>query len=342
VLTIEGTIGEGGGQILRTSLALSMCLGMPFHMVNIRQTRKRPGLQPQHLMAVQAAAEICGAEVDGVELGSQELYFHPDQVIAGEYQFSIGTAGSTTLLLQTILPALLTAARRSHLILEGGTHNPFAPTFDYLDQAFLPLIKRMGPNVKARLDRPGYYPLGGGIIDITVEPVPHLQPIELTERGEILEIAAIAVVANLPEHIAERELNVIGSKLGLENERLHCRRVELSHGAGNSITVVVKSLHITEVFTGIGVRGVRAELVAEEVVHQVHRYLATDAPVGTYLADQLLLPLALAGGGSYLTLKPSLHTSTNIAVIQQFLNIDFKINQLDTDTCFINIAKRTQ
>ncbi|NNF96631.1 MAG: RNA 3'-phosphate cyclase, partial [Halobacteria archaeon] len=185
MLIIDGTQGEGGGQILRTALALSMCLSKPFKIHHIRATRKKPGLQPQHLAAVKAATQISRAEVEGAELNSQTLSFIPGQITGGEYHFSIGTAGSTTLLLQTLLPALILTANPSRLILEGGTHNPFAPPFEFLDQAFLPMMNHMGPRIRANLIRPGYVPAGGGKLDITIEPVPQLQPIALLQRGKL-------------------------------------------------------------------------------------------------------------------------------------------------------------
>jgi RNA 3'-terminal phosphate cyclase (ATP) len=170
VIEIDGSFGEGGGQILRSSLALAIVTGQPVRLSNIRAGRRKPGLMRQHLTAVNAAAAICGATVDGERIGATELTFTPGAVRAGEYQFSIGTAGSTTLVLQTVLLPLLTAGGPSRIVLEGGTHNPFAPPFDFLERAYLPLINRMGPNVRATLERPGFYPAGGGRIAIEIEP----------------------------------------------------------------------------------------------------------------------------------------------------------------------------
>ena len=330
MLNIDGSMGEGGGQVLRTAIALSLCLGRPFRIFNIRSGRKKPGLRRQHLVAVRAAGELSNARVEGAEIGSGELTFVPGGVAAGKYRFAIESAGSTSLVLQTVLPALLTAGGSSHLILEGGTHNPFAPSFDFVNLAFLPLINRMGPKVSAKLSRPGFYPGGEGLVHIHIEPVDALMPIHLSERGEILDRRAFAMVANLPEHIAHRELKVIGAELGLAPDNTEVRQVEAT-GPGNALLVVVKSRWVTEVFTGFGQRGIRAEEVAARVGRNVRRYLVAGVPVGEHLADQLLLPLALAGGGSYRTLRPSLHTETNIAVLRKFLGIAIQCKKIQED-----------
>jgi RNA 3'-terminal phosphate cyclase (ATP) len=342
LLTIDGTLGEGGGQILRTSLALSLCLGKPFRMTRVRAHRKKPGLQPQHLAAVKAAAEIGAAEVEGDVLGSGELTFAPQAVQPGHYRFATGTAGSATLVLQTVLPALLTAGRPSRLELSGGTHNPLAPSFDFLELAYLPLINRMGPRVTARLRQPGFYPVGGGVMEVEIEPAARLAPLQLDERGEILEQTACALVSRLPLHIAQRELDVIGTQLGLPAENLEAREITTASGPGNVVTVVIRSRYVTEVFAGFGMRGIRAEKVAAQVVERVRRYLAAGVPVGEQLADQLLLPLALAGGGSYVTLTPSRHTTTNGDVIRQFMTLQIDCRELGPDRWRIELHHRGQ
>ncbi len=338
MLNIDGSMGEGGGQILRSSLALSLCLCTPFRISNIRRERDKPGLRRQHLAAVQAAAALGEADVEGAELGSQALSFVPHRLRAGEHHFAIGTAGSTTLVLQTVLPALLTAQAPSRLVLEGGTHNPHAPPFDFLDLAFLPLINRMGPKIIARLERPGFYPAGGGLIHVEIKPVARLQPLDLLERGRIRRQYACTVVANLPAQIGQRELQVIGAQLGLDAGQLELRAARTAKGPGNVVTVTVQSEHVTEVFTGFGERGVRAETVAAGVVKDVQRYLSAGVPVGEHLADQLLLPFALAGGGSYLTLAPSSHATTNIAVIGAFLGTRIASEKIGPDAWRIRIG----
>ncbi|MEN8131099.1 MAG: RNA 3'-terminal phosphate cyclase [Pseudomonadota bacterium] len=331
MLTLDGSTGEGGGQILRSALSLSMCLSRPFRIINIRATRRKPGLRRQHLAAVLAAAEVSNATLEGATLGSGELRFVPRRVAAGRYVFDIGTAGSTTLVAQTLLPALLGARGPSRLEIGGGTHNPRAPSFDFLKQAFVPLINRMGAKVSVHLERPGYFPAGGGRMCLDISPPPALNPLELHERGEILNLKATAVVANLPLHIAQRELKTIATELDLKQEALELHQEDRARGPGNVLTVTAQCRHITEVFVGFGERRVRAETVASNVAKAVRRYLAADVPVGENLADQLLLPLALAGAASFLTLRPSRHTMTNVEVIQRFMDRRILTREVDTD-----------
>jgi RNA 3'-terminal phosphate cyclase (ATP) len=324
-------MGEGGGQILRTSLALSLVLGCPLRLEKLRAGRARPGLRAQHLVCVLAAAEISGAEVEGARLGSQQLRFIPHAVRPGEYRFEIGTAGSTSLVLETLLPALLTAGAPTTLTLEGGTHNPLAPPFDFLEQVFLPLLHRMGPKISTHLVRPGYYPRGGGKIRVTVEPCAALQPLHLERRGELLAGKSTATVAGLPRHIAERELQVVARRLGWPSAWLHIDEQPAELGPGNVLTITLVNAYLKELFTGFGQRGLRAETVAERTVAAVHRYLRREVAVGEHLADQILLPLALAGEGSFTTLTPSLHTRTNWQVIQQFLEIQVQAEAMGED-----------
>lgn len=322
MLTIDGSFGEGGGQILRTSLALSLVTGKPFRMEKIRAGRKTPGFLRQHLTAVNAATKIGQAEVEGASIGSQQLAFTPGSITAGEYAFAVGTAGSTTLVLQTVLPALLLAKGPSQLTLEGGTHNPFAPPFDFLARAFLPLLNRMGARVEAKLERYGFYPAGGGKLSVTIEPTSALTRLELIERGEMIGRQARAVVANLSLRIAERELKIIARKMSWKDEWLRAEAVDNSPGPGNVVMIEIESQHVTEVFTGFGERGVAAEAVADQAVQAARRYLASGAAVGEYLADQLLVPMAMAGGGAFTAVPPSRHATTNIEIIRKFLAVE--------------------
>lgn len=327
MIRIDGSQGEGGGQILRTSLALSLVTGQPFTITRIRAGRKKPGLLPQHLAAVQAAAEVGRARVTGAALHSPELTFEPAGPRAGDYHFAVGTAGSATLVLQTVLPALLCVGGRSTLRLEGGTHNPWAPPLDFLVKSFLPLINRMGPTVQATLVRPGFYPAGGGELRVTIAPGERLVPIELLERGDVRKVTATARIARLPRHIAERELRVIAAQLGLPDDHLVVEEVTDSRGPGNVVTIEVACEHLTEVFTGFGERGITAEAVAGRCVQETQQYLSREAAVGEYLTDQLLVPLALAGGGAFRTAGVSPHARTNMEVIQAFLDVEFEIER---------------
>jgi RNA 3'-terminal phosphate cyclase (ATP) len=342
MLTIDGSLGEGGGQILRSALALSVCLQRPFRIVNIRARRPNPGLRPQHLAAVRAAAETSSAHVEGASIGAKMLTFEPGDINAGEHRFAIGTAGSAMLVLQTVLPALLTASAASDLRLEGGTHNPRAPTFECLARAYLPLIGRMGPRIAIELERAGFEPAGGGVVHVRIEPAPRLGPLHLETRGALLRVAAEVLLSKLPAHIAEREAAALASELDIEAGSVRVRSIEDSPGPGNVVSVFVESEHVTEVFAEFGRRGVPAERVAQHASRAAKRYLASDAPVGVHLADQLLLPLALAGGGSFVTLPPSAHTRTNIDVIQAFLPVTIRCAALDeTGNSKIEVTQRT-
>ena len=321
ILVINGSHGEGGGQILRSSLALSLVTGTPFRLTDIRAGRSKPGLMRQHLTAVQAAAAIGGAEVEGAVVGSQEITFHPGRVEGGDYTFAIGTAGSATLVLQTILPALLTAKERSTLVLEGGTHNPFAPPFDYIGRVFLPVLRRMGARIDISLERYGFYPAGGGRFTAHIEPVERLQPLYISERGRAVKRTVRAVVAHLPASIAQRELAIVKAKFPWPEESFLIEEVHNSRGPGNIVFVELEHEHITEMITAFGEVGVPAESVAAEAAKQVRQYLISTAPVGICLADQILLPFAMAGRGSFRALPLSRHALTNIDIIRQFLPV---------------------
>ena len=338
MLTIDGSQGEGGGQILRTSLAMSLVTSVPVRIINIRAGRKKPGLMRQHLTAVRAAAQFGHAAVEGADIGSQTLTFTPREVSPGEYHFAVGTAGSATLVLQTVLPALLTASGTSVLTLEGGTHNMGAPPFDFLQKTFLPLINRMGPKIDASLARHGFYPAGGGKFVVAITPAERLSGLELLERGEVIRQSARALVSKLPEHIGQRELDTIKQQLGWPDERLAVEEISSSRGPGNVVMVEIESTHVTEVFTAFGRRGVRAEDVARHAAEAAARYLAADVPVGEHLADQLLIPLALAGGSAFKTLAPTSHTRTNIEVLKRFLDVEIVMREYAADSWLIELT----
>lgn len=339
MIVIDGSRGEGGGQVLRSSLALSLVTGQPFRIEKIRAGRPKPGLMRQHLTAVNAAADVGSADVEGAQIGSQALVFCPRSVKPGKYHFAVGTAGSCTLVLQTVLPALLTADSPSELVLEGGTHNPNAPPFDFLAKAFLPLIRKMGPKVHATLLRPGFYPAGGGRFTVSIVPAARLKRLDLPERGQILACSAQGTVAKLPRSIAERELKVVRDSLDWGEQCCEVIEETLSQGPGNFLCLEIRSEHVTEVFTGFGERGVSAENVARETVREVQEYLQAGVPVGRHLADQLLLPIALAGGGSFRTLAPTRHLSTNAEVIRQFLPVEVTVREIGKNDWEILVEK---
>jgi RNA 3'-terminal phosphate cyclase (ATP) len=329
MIRIDGSRGEGGGQVLRTSLSLSLVTGRPFRIEGIRAGREKPGLLRQHLTAVAAAAEISGAKVEGARLGSAALEFVPRPPRAGDYRFAVGTAGSATLVFQTILPALMLAAGPSRVTIEGGTHNHAAPPYDFLTLAYLPLVERMGPKVSVHLERYGFFPAGGGKFTAEIEPVQTLRRVDLGRRGEVTWRRVHAVVANLPRHIAAREAETAAGMLHWGPETQAVEVTSESPGPGNAVMIEIGCESVTEVFTAFGQVGIRAEDVAKSAAREAAEYLASGALVGEHLADQLLLPMALAGGGSFTAVNLNLHARTNMGVIAKFLPVRFESQQED-------------
>jgi len=327
-IEIDGREGEGGGQVLRTALGLSVATGRPFVIHHIRGGRSKPGLLRQHLTCVRAAQQIGAAAVEGATLRSDRLAFAPAGLHAGDYEHMIGSAGSTMLVIQAVLPALLAADGPSRLAVEGGTHNTWSPPFDFVQQVFGPLLTRMGATVDLELVRPGFVPAGGGRVEVYVEPAA-LAPLELMERGGLVRLSGEALVSALPPKIGKRELTVLRDELGLAREDARLRVVEQPAGPGNVVMVRAEFERCTEVFTAFGRRGLPAERVAADAARQAKRYLDSGVPVGEHLADQLLIPLALAGSGRFRTGLLSLHATTNMAMVERFLPVRFVVEEDD-------------
>jgi RNA 3'-terminal phosphate cyclase (ATP) len=319
MITIDGSQGEGGGQILRNALALSLITGQPFRIHNIRAGRERPGLMRQHLTAIQAAVGIGGASCDGAGIGASEIVFRPGQVRGGDYHFAIGTAGSAGLVLQTVLMPLVLADAPSKIVLEGGTHNMQAPPFEFLERCFLPLINRMGPTVTARLLRYGFYPSGGGRMEIDIVPAP-LRRLECIQRGSLQAQRVVALIAGLPGDIARREIEAARKQLDWAQDAFHIETLAEDRGPGNVLLLEAAFEHVTEIVAGFGRLGLSAESLAKRAVARMSGYVASGAFAGPYLADQLILPFAVAGGGSFTTVKPSNHTRTAADIIALFLD----------------------
>jgi len=329
LIKIDGGEGEGGGQVIRSSLTLAMVTGRGVEITNIRAKRAKPGLLKQHLTAVQAAREVCGGGVTGAELGSQQLIFAPGEIQCRDFQFDIGSAGSTTLVAQTLIPALLTAPASSSIQVTGGTHNQAAPPYHFLEYVYLPLLNRLGGSLTSQLDRWGFYPVGEGRLKINIQPAPLLKGLRLLEWEPSPQGEVFAVVSKLPESIAERECEVIRRRAGWRKKQCHIWNIKDSAGPGNVVMIRIGTPQFTELFTSFGKKGVAAELVAKQAWDQVKDYLATRAPVGEYLCDQLLLPLSLAAGqgnpSEFLTGPLSQHSQTQIDLIQRFLKVTISV-----------------
>lgn len=317
-LHIDGSAGEGGGQILRTSLALAAITGKSVRFTNVRAGRSKPGLLRQHLTALRAAAQVCGACVEGDELGSQSVRFVPGAIRGGSYRFAVGTAGSACLVSQTVLPMLLMADAPSEVVFEGGTHAMSAPSYDFFARVFVPLLQRMGARVSTEIESHGFYPAGGGRFVLRVSPVTQWTPISLVDDGPLRVTSVTAMVANLPFTIVERELEAMGAAFDVPAEQRRRMGVK-SPGPGNVVMIELASETARELVTAFGKREISSEAVAQLAVDEARALLAAGVPVGQHLADQLLLPMALAGGGALRTLPLTLHSRTNIDVIQRFL-----------------------
>ncbi|WP_201509633.1 RNA 3'-terminal phosphate cyclase [Psychrobacter alimentarius] len=356
-LKIDGSTGEGGGQIIRTALSLSMLTGTPIEITNIRAGRAKPGLMRQHLVCVQASQAISDAIVTGAQLGSTSFNFTPNTIQSGDYTFDIGSAGSTSLVLQTLLPALLFAntsvVSPSTVTIKGGTHNPLAPTTDFLNQAFVPALAKLGMHVNIERQKVGFAPIGGGVIKATITPFlrrANTPSFTLIERGELVNIALVASVLNLEYDICKRELASAQASLiesGIDKTLIttHSHKLQ-GMGEGNTCYAQVthqvgdpstKQYH-QEMFTLLGEKRSSAENMGNRLAGLVKRYLLnTNALVDEYLTDQLLLPLALSGGGEFSARIISAHTETQAWLIEQFLPVEIQFDVVDDDKTLVKV-----
>lgn len=322
MIEIDGGLGEGGGQILRSALSLSALLGKPFRMFDIRRNRQRPGLMPQHLACVRAMATVSNARVHGDEIGSLELVFKPSGIRAGDYAFDIGTAGSTSLLLQCLLPALIFSPGRSSLTLSGGTHVPFSPPFQFVSEVFLPMLSRIGIQVRASISRYGFYPRGGGRISVVAEHCHAITSLRAVKRDEIHSLRIISGVANLPAAIAERQRDAVvrglSPLLEVKTETLSVP----SFGKGTFLTLIAETSDTVAGFTALGERGKKAELVGEEAARAFEAYQRSGASLDRHLSDQIVLYLSLSREeSSFSTAEVTNHLLTNLEVIRAFTAI---------------------
>jgi RNA 3'-terminal phosphate cyclase (ATP) len=339
-LTLDGSTGEGGGQILRTGLALSMVTRRPLHITRIRAGRPKPGLMRQHLACVQAAMAVCNGRADGAELGSQTLQFTPGAVRAGDYRFQIATAGSCLLVLQTVLPALMLADGPSKVELAGGTHNPMAPPFDFLEGAFAPLVRRLGVGLELQLKRRGFFPAGGGEIVACIAPAQQpMAPVDILARGPLRNGWAEALVPGLARNIAHRELETLGQRMGwtFDAGQLRQPATRQNEGPGNALMATLEYESVTEVFCQLGERSLSAEQVAKRLAEEIRAYQRSAGALGPHLADQWMLPLALAVWRSgqaarYTCTEVTPHTATNAQTIALGLPVQVEITPTERAT----------
>ena len=327
-LSIDGSLGEGGGQVLRTSLTLALITGRPCTLKNIRQWRAKPGLMAQHLKAVEAAREVGKANVEGARLGSQCLVFEPTGLYSGDFHFDIGTAGSTSLVLQTILPPLSFAAASSAITLIGGTHVPWSPCFHFLDLHWLHYMRKIGFDVRLELDTAGFYPRGGGHVLATVRPISRLSPLCLTNRGPLKRIRGISAAANLDLSVAERQKVQALKRLRNVEKSVEIDILRLSSPSKGTLLLLLAEFENSQCcFYGLGAPGKPAERVADEAVQEFLGFLVTDGAIDHYVSDQLILPLALAPGVSEIrTSKVTQHLTTNAEIVKMFLPVSIEVD----------------
>jgi RNA 3'-terminal phosphate cyclase (ATP) len=336
LIVIDGSHGEGGGQIIRTALTLSTLLERPLRVENIRAGRPNPGLQAQHLTAVRATAAICRAAVKGDTLGSQTLSFAPGgPPQPGGYTFDVaearegGSAGAATLVLQTVLLPLALAGGASQLTIRGGTHVAWSPPYHYIKSVYLPLLARMGLRAEVELLKWGWYPRGGGEIKATINrPTNQLTGLNLTERGALLRLHCVAVAANLPAHIPQRMADRARNLLGKQDAAVEIEPLRVKAACAGAGTFLTAEYERTRAgFSALGARGKPSEQVAEEACRALLAFHRSAAVVDKHLADQLILPLALADGPStFLAEEISQHTQTNIWVVEKFAPRRFLIS----------------
>ena len=344
LVELDGSEGEGGGQILRSSLALSVLTGRPFKLINIRARRSKPGLQPQHLMCVKAAGAICGANYKGAAVGSSVLYFEPGDVKSGEYSFTIGTAGATALVLHTVyLPLALRGSAPSVVRITGGTHNPHAPCHHFNETTWGCYLQKIGITIEQEMIRPGFYPRGGGEIRAVIHPCSNVSCLKLTECPELTTAGGFSAVALLPDKIARRQAERMASRLKREKIETHIpiEEWEGSLGAGSVAAVIFRQAPVPTLFFGLGERGKSSESVADDAVDEAIRFREAKAPVDPHSADQLLLPLIFSPDASeYRTSQITRHLTTNIDTVRKFVDREITIDGDEGEPGTVSIAAR--
>jgi RNA 3'-terminal phosphate cyclase (ATP) len=335
VIVVDGSYGEGGGQILRTSAALSCITGQDIRVINIRVKRKNPGLRPQHITALKAAATLCNAETEGLEIGSKEIFFRPGSVKSGNFKFDIGTAGSVTLVLQTLLPIMAYASGSVKLVLKGGTDVPWSPTIDYLRYVMFYHLRSLGYEVHVTLIRRGHYPKGGGLVEVEVPSPPKgFRPINKVFRGDVLEIKGISHCVRLPTHVARRQAISARDtlrKAGLDipiniNEEWYDPASDPHLGPGSGITLWAIAKESVLGSDALGAKGKRAEIVGKEAADKLIADLSTGMALDTHMSDNILIFLSLADGRSVIGgASLTLHALTVMWLLKKFLSVSIEV-----------------
>jgi RNA 3'-terminal phosphate cyclase (ATP) len=324
-IEIDGRFGEGGGQILRSALSLSCITGRSFKLINIRKSRKKPGLMPQHITCVNAAALISNAQVSGNVKGSTELIFTPEKISPGTYLFDIKTAGSSSLVLQTLLPPLIFADKPSHVTLMGGTHVPFSPPFHYIADVYLPMLNRIGIKGESSIKKYGFYPRGGGEVGFRISPSSKIRGLHLDARGALKSVHGYSCVARLPLSIAERQKNSLVEKLSPLSANVRILDVT-SPGEGTFVFIKAEYENTLSGFSSLGKKGRPAEDVGKETAELFSEFHKKSACLDPHLADQIVIYLSLAQeNSSFTTSQITQHLITNLWIIKKFLNIEYEI-----------------
>ena len=354
---IDGSQGEGGGQIIRTALTLSLLTDREVRIENIRARRRNPGLAPQHLTNVRALAELCGADLAGDQLGSTRLQFKPQRwPRSGGYRFDVaqtagrGSAGSVTLILQTLLLPLISTEQGARLHLTGGTHVPWSPSAHYISQVYLKILRQLGIVSEMTIRHPGFYPRGGGKIDLAVEPVGvstingvpryHFSSLDCCKQPQLTAVRGTALVCQLSHSIGLRMARQAEKDLLTAGIPADIKVVELSGpGPGAALCLQAQFDGMFAGFDALGKKGLPAERVAEEATTALIEFISQDAPVDPYLADQLLLPLAMSNKPSrFRTAQVTSHFTTNAAVIEQMANTQIHVEHGIGSDALITIA----
>ncbi len=340
MIELDGSDGEGGGQILRSALALSILTQKPFKIVNIRANRKQPGLRPQHVACVKAAAQICGGFYKGGSVSSSVLFFEPGEVKAGTYTFGIGTAGATGLVLHTLyLPLALRGSETSSITITGGTHVPHSPCYHYNETTWAGHLRRIGIEIELEMTRPGFYPRGGGEIRIGVQPCPRVKGYRLMKCPELTTAGGFSAVAGLPESVAKRSMRRASERLKREEIESHIPLEEWKGGPGMVIGILFRQLEVPPLFTAIGERGRPAETVADDAADEALAFRAAKAPVDAHAADQLVLPLVFSPDASeFRTAAITSHLTTNIETIRRFVEREITVEGEEGSPGVVRIA----